>query len=222
MREDTPAQHHPQLLQPGGDGNQAQPLSAGPSTPAAPPFQAQLSLAFQATATGLDSLAIAEQPHIRARRSQAVLPKGGLEAQRGACRQALVAQQVHGRRGSKDRSSCQCWPGLLGMGSGSGREGRKDKQLSDWGARISSSPHPHLSPEAFPGPLPASRGPSAFLSPQGLPESSPFCCLRPSPYRSLPFLAAASASPRLESRTWGRGEVCVGPANLLAVRLPSP
>lgn len=42
---------------------------------AAPPFKAQLSLAFQATAIGLDSLAVAEQLHIRAQRSQAILPK---------------------------------------------------------------------------------------------------------------------------------------------------
>ena len=122
-----------------------------------------------------------------------------------------MAQQVHGRRGSKDRSACQYWPSLLGMGLGSGSvsgsEGRKYKQLSDWGARISSSPHPHLSPEAFPRPLSASRGLSAFLGPQGLPEPSPFCCLRPSSYSSLPFLAAASASSRQESRTWERGEV---------------
>lgn len=75
MCEDAPAPRRPQLLQPGGDGDQAQPLSAGPPTGAAPPFKAQLSLAFQATAIGLDSLAVAEQPHIRAQRSQAVLPK---------------------------------------------------------------------------------------------------------------------------------------------------
>ena len=42
---------------------------------AAPPFKAQLSLAFQATAIGLDSRAVAEKLHIRAQRSQAILPK---------------------------------------------------------------------------------------------------------------------------------------------------
>lgn len=42
---------------------------------ATPPFKAQLSLAFQATAIGLDSRAVAEKLHIRAQRSQAILPK---------------------------------------------------------------------------------------------------------------------------------------------------
>lgn len=125
MREDTPAPHRPQLLQPGGDSNQAQPLLAGPPTPAAPPFKAQLSLAFQAAVTGLDSLAIAEQPHIRARRSQAVLPKCGLEALRGGCRQALWPSRSTAEGGQKTdplvSAGLVCWEWGQGQAGEGGR-----------------------------------------------------------------------------------------------------